>query len=96
MDNAYHALGTPGVGFLAMLIVGAISGWLAEKISKSDHGILTNILVGIAGSFVGTRLAEVTMGSSMTGSGIGHVAVSTIGALLLIYGWRAVTGNRPM
>lgn len=52
MDMQY-AFGQPGVGLLAMLIIGALAGWIAEKITASDHGIFTNILVGIAGAFVG-------------------------------------------
>ena len=36
-----------------MLLIGAIAGWIAEKVTQSDHSIFTNILVGIAGSFVG-------------------------------------------
>src|SRR3546814_10330991 len=38
-----------GVGFLGMLLIGLIAGWIAEKITASDHGLLTNLLVGIAG-----------------------------------------------
>ena len=51
-------LAMPGVGFLGMLVIGTIAGWIAEKITASDHGLLTNLLVGIAGSFVGGTLAN--------------------------------------
>jgi uncharacterized membrane protein YeaQ/YmgE (transglycosylase-associated protein family) len=51
-------LSTTGVGFLGMLIIGIIAGWIAEKVTASDHGLLTNLLVGIAGSFVGGWLAQ--------------------------------------
>jgi uncharacterized membrane protein YeaQ/YmgE (transglycosylase-associated protein family) len=53
MEDAQAFLGHPGVGFLSMLVIGAIAGWIAEKATESDHSIFTNILVGIAGSFVG-------------------------------------------
>jgi uncharacterized membrane protein YeaQ/YmgE (transglycosylase-associated protein family) len=36
-----------------MLIVGAIAGWIAEQVTKSDHGIFTNLLVGIDRSIRG-------------------------------------------
>ena len=49
----------PGVGFIGMLIIGILAGWIAEKVTASDHGLLTNLLVGIAGSFVGGTLANV-------------------------------------
>jgi uncharacterized membrane protein YeaQ/YmgE (transglycosylase-associated protein family) len=35
-----------------MLLIGAIAGWIAGKVTDSNHSIFTNILVGIAGSFV--------------------------------------------
>ena len=52
-------LSMPGVGFIGMLIIGLIAGYIAEKVTSSDHGLLTNLLVGIAGSFVGGTLANV-------------------------------------
>ena len=39
MNTVYPALGTPGVGFLMMLVIGGIAGWIAEKVTKSDHGL---------------------------------------------------------
>ena len=47
----------PGVGFFGMLVIGFLAGWVAERTMNRDHGVLTNILVGIAGSFVGGTLA---------------------------------------
>lgn len=91
MNGTFGALGTPGVGFFMMLLIGAVAGWLAEKITRSDHGLLTNILVGIAGSFVGTRLAEAL--DIVTGhTFLWRVLVATVGAALLIVAWRAVAG----
>ena len=48
-----------GVGIFGTLLIGALAGWIAEKLTKGDHGLLTNIVVGIAGSFVGGWLANV-------------------------------------
>ena len=53
MQDAQAFLGQPGVGFLSMLLIGVLAGWIAERVTESNHGIFTNILVGIAGSFVG-------------------------------------------
>ena len=57
-----------GVGFLAMLVIGALAGWIAERFTRSDHGLLTNIIVGIAGAFLGGFLASM-VGISVRGSG---------------------------
>lgn len=53
MDQSVAIMGMPGVGFFGMLVIGFIAGYIAEKAMNRDHGLLTNILVGIAGSFVG-------------------------------------------
>lgn len=88
MDQAQGILGNPGVGLLAMLIIGAIAGWIAEKVTASDHGIFTNILVGIAGAFVAGKLAEVAQipifGFFRT------LIAATIGAIALLYIWRRI------
>jgi len=88
MDQAYGALGQPGVGFFAMLIIGAVAGWIAERVTESDHGIFTNILVGIAGSFVGTRLAEI---ANIPIFGFWRVLLTaTVGAIILLLVWNAL------
>jgi uncharacterized membrane protein YeaQ/YmgE (transglycosylase-associated protein family) len=56
--EAQGLMSMPGVGFFSMLIIGILAGWIAEKVTASDHGLLTNLLVGIAGSFVGGTLAN--------------------------------------
>ena len=59
MNNAQTLFSMPGVGFIGMLIIGILAGYIAEKVTSSDHALLTNLLVGIAGSFVGGTLANV-------------------------------------
>ena len=56
--EAQGLMSMPGVGFFGMLIIGILAGWIAEKVTAIDHGLLTNLLVGIAGSFVGGTLAN--------------------------------------
>ena len=57
MDGTtYTALGQPGVGFFMAIIVGAFAGWIAEKLTRSDMGLFTNIVMGIIGAVVGNFL----------------------------------------
>ncbi len=81
----------PGVGFLGMLIIGIIAGYIAEKVTASEHGLLTNLLVGIAGSFVGGTLARL-INVEFYGW-LGNFIVASIGAVLIIWIWRRVTGS---
>jgi uncharacterized membrane protein YeaQ/YmgE (transglycosylase-associated protein family) len=83
-------LSMPGVGFFGMLIIGLIAGYIAEKVTASDHGLLTNLVVGIAGSFVGGNLARL-LNIEFYGW-LGNLIVATIGAVLLIWIWRKVQG----
>jgi uncharacterized membrane protein YeaQ/YmgE (transglycosylase-associated protein family) len=92
MNQTYSLLGTPGVGFFSLLIIGALAGWIAEKITRSDHGFLTNIVVGIAGSFVGSTLAT-SLNVAVNGS-IARLIAAVIGAVIVVYGWRAIKGRQ--
>ena len=90
-DQTSALLAMPGVGFLGMLVIGTIAGWIAEKITASDHGLLTNLLVGIAGSFVGGTLANLV---NLEFYGwLGNLLVAAIGATLLLWVWRTVTSR---
>ena len=57
MHETYPILGMAGVGFFGMLVIGFLAGWIAERAMNRDHSLLTNVLVGIAGSFVGGTAA---------------------------------------
>jgi uncharacterized membrane protein YeaQ/YmgE (transglycosylase-associated protein family) len=82
------------VGFFGMLIIGILAGWIAEKVTASDHGLLTNLLVGIAGSFVGGTLARL-MNIQFEGW-LGTLLVAAVGAILLLFVWRAITAQRTV
>lgn len=41
---------------LAAIIVGAVAGWLAEKITGSNMGLITNIILGMIGAALGSFL----------------------------------------
>lgn len=87
-DQAYSFLGQPGVGFFSMIIIGILAGWVAERITESNHGLLTNLLVGIAGAFVGGELASLlhidVFGFFRT------LIAAIIGAIILLWVWRAI------
>jgi uncharacterized membrane protein YeaQ/YmgE (transglycosylase-associated protein family) len=80
----------PGVGFFGMLVIGILAGYIAEKVTASDHGLLTNLLVGIAGSFVGGSLAQL-LNIEFYGW-LGNFLVATVGAILILWLWRRFRG----
>jgi uncharacterized membrane protein YeaQ/YmgE (transglycosylase-associated protein family) len=92
MSDIQTAFAQPGVGLLAMFIIGAIAGWIAEQVTRSDHGIFTNILVGIAGAFVGGMIAELLQ-IPIVGFWRTLIA-ATLGAILILFVWRLRPGQQ--
>jgi uncharacterized membrane protein YeaQ/YmgE (transglycosylase-associated protein family) len=72
-----------GLGWFAAIIVGALAGWIAEKIMKTDHSLVLNILLGIVGAVVLNAILVFLLGASL-GGWIGQLIVGVIGACMLI------------
>ena len=79
-----------GLGWIAAIVVGALAGWIAEKIMKADHGLLTNILLGIVGALVLNFILVAVLGIGTLGGWIGQLIIGVVGACLLIWGYRAI------
>ena len=78
-----------GIGWIGSLIIGALAGWIAEKIMKTDQGLLMNIVLGILGAIVLNWLLILVLGTTL-GGWIGQLIVAAAGACLLIYVVRMV------
>lgn len=81
-----------GFGWIMTIILGALAGWIAENIMKGEHGLLTNIILGIIGALFGNWLFRALFDATMGGI-FGQVVVSVIGACILIWGYRAIRGR---
>jgi uncharacterized membrane protein YeaQ/YmgE (transglycosylase-associated protein family) len=84
------------MGWLAWLIVGAVSGWLASIVMRTnaEQGLLLDIVVGIIGAFIGGFLFNVLGAPGVTGFNIWSVFVSFVGAVVLLALLRLFTGRR--
>ena len=78
-----------GMGWIAAAIVGAIAGWIAEKIMKQDHGLLLNIFFGIVGAMLFNAILYFIFDSTL-GGWIGQLFVGVVGACILIAGLNMV------
>jgi uncharacterized membrane protein YeaQ/YmgE (transglycosylase-associated protein family) len=76
-----------GIGWISFLIIGLIAGFIAEKVMARSHGLLTNLVVGVIGAYLGAILFNI-IGIGASGF-IGALVIVTIGAILLlaIVGW---------
>ncbi|MGD0643173.1 MAG: GlsB/YeaQ/YmgE family stress response membrane protein [Roseiarcus sp.] len=93
MHEPLGVMGTPGVGFFSLIIIGGLAGWIAGMILGIRHGIFTNILVGIAGSWIGSELAA--LGQIAVRHSIGHFVAALIGSVALLLIWQFLQGQRP-
>ena len=95
MGGMHGTLGFQGVGFFLAIVIGGLAGFIAEKITKSDHGLFTNIFLGIAGAlFMKFVLGLLGIRLMFAGWFLGNLLMATAGAVLLIFLWRFIRGNR--
>ena len=76
------------MGFIGWIIVGGLAGWAAEKFMKANHGIMTNIFVGILGGVVGGWVFGL-LGIAFDGW-IGSLITAAVGACIIIWIYRAI------
>jgi uncharacterized membrane protein YeaQ/YmgE (transglycosylase-associated protein family) len=83
----------PG-GFLGWILVGLLAGYFAGKVVEGRGlGCLGDIVVGLAGAFVGGFVFSL-LGFSGGFHIIGSTIVAFIGAVLLLAIVRAISGRR--
>jgi uncharacterized membrane protein YeaQ/YmgE (transglycosylase-associated protein family) len=73
-----------GIGWLSFLIIGLIAGWIAEKIMHRNQGLLTNLIVGVIGAYLGAFIFSL-FGFDAASGWIGAIIVATIGAVILLW-----------
>ncbi len=72
---------------LYTLVIGAIAGWLAGQIMKGGgFGLLWNIIIGIAGSFVGGwLLGKLGVSIKLGSPTVSLILTSVIGAVVILF-----------
>lgn len=85
------------MGLISWLIVGAIAGWLASMVMKTNRsqGLLMDIIVGIVGAFIGGFLfSQFGSGAAVTGLNVTSIIVAFIGAVVLLGLLRLMTNRK--
>ncbi|MCR4329656.1 MAG: GlsB/YeaQ/YmgE family stress response membrane protein [Candidatus Roizmanbacteria bacterium] len=75
------------MGILLWIIFGALAGWIASIIMKtnSGQGTVSDIIMGIIGSVVGGFIMNLFGQSGVTGFNLYSFIVAVIGAVVVIY-----------
>ncbi len=86
-----------GVGFWGTVLIGILAGWLAEKFTGSDHGLIMNLIIGLIGSWIGffiAKQADIQLGEIFHGWFWGNLLVSAAGAIILLTVLKLFRGSR--
>ena len=85
-----------GHGLIAWIIIGIVAGWLTGKLMKgSGFGMFADMVIGLVGALIGGFLS-----SHLGFGGVGDhglvmsILIATLGAVILTFLLRLVTGNR--
>ena len=75
------------MGILLWIIFGAIAGWIASIVMKtnSSQGTITDIVLGIVGAVVGGFLMGLVGKPGVSGFNVYSLVVAVIGAVVVIY-----------
>jgi uncharacterized membrane protein YeaQ/YmgE (transglycosylase-associated protein family) len=78
------------IGIVASIIYDRLAGpgWLTRQFAGSARGVVTSVLVGIAGSFIGFHVIALLALSAVRGL-IPFIGAA-IGAAIALWGWRMV------
>ena len=81
------------MGIIGWLIIGALAGWIASKITGNDKrmGAGKNIIVGVIGGFLGGLAMNLIGGEGVTGFNLWSLFVAVLGAVILLLIVNAVT-----
>jgi uncharacterized membrane protein YeaQ/YmgE (transglycosylase-associated protein family) len=84
------------MGIISWIVVGLIAGLLAKVLQPGDDpgGLIITTLIGMAGAVVGGVLIGVLGGAGATGFNVWSIVVATLGAVVLLFVYRLITGGR--
>ena len=75
------------INLLVWIIVGAIAGWLASIVMKTNasQGLIADIIVGILGGFIGGFLLNLlNIGGGVSGLNLASILTAFIDAVVLL------------
>lgn len=73
------------MGIILWIIFGAVVGWIASLIMKSNYGVIVDIIVGVVGAVVGGYLMGLAGQPGITGFNIYSMIVAIIGACVAVF-----------
>ena len=88
------------MGLISWIVLGLIAGYLAGFLVKGDEslGVIGHMLLGVVGALIGGFLAGALLGVDPIDSvfDVSTIVAATIGAVIAVVGWNALTGRSRM
>jgi len=81
------------MGILLWIVFGAIAGWIASMIVGDNKSLVANIIFGILGAVIGGWIMSTIGKTGVSGFNMYSFLVAILGAVVLIFGIRAIRGN---
>ena len=72
------------MSILLWIVFGAIAGWIASMITKTNNGLLMDIIVGIVGAVIGGWIMNALGSAGTTGFNLWSLLVAILGAVILL------------
>lgn len=83
------------MGIISWIVLGAIAGFIANMIVGGKEGVILTIVLGIVGAVVGGYLAQAIFHKGdVTGVNVESIVIAVVGAIVVLFVWRAVAGRR--
>ncbi len=82
---------------ISWIVLGLIAGFIASKIvNKSGEGFLLDIVLGVVGAVVGGEIFNAAGMAGVSGINLWSILVSIVGAVIVIWIYHMVTGNKRL
>ena len=78
------------MSFLAWIVLGLVSGFIASRIvNKSGEGVLMDIVLGVVGAVLGGWLFNTFGHLGVTGINLYSILVAVVGAVIVLFIYHA-------
>ncbi len=78
------------MGIILWIVFGAIVGWLASVITRTQQGLLLDVGVGIVGAVVGGWVMSLFGNTGVTGFNLYSFVTAILGAVILLVVVKAI------
>jgi uncharacterized membrane protein YeaQ/YmgE (transglycosylase-associated protein family) len=84
------------MGILYTIIIGAICGYIADALMRNNgYGLIVNIIIGIAGSYIGGwAFAQLGLTINVGHTIANQIIVGAIGAIIILFILGLLKGTR--